>query len=130
MMQQENTIMVVDDDEDYCFLTKKILKRAGVINQIITASNGLEALKKLLEINASGEGLPGLIFLDLKMPIMDGFEFLEEARNSTELDFSKTRIFLITSSVLPKDRERANTYPIAGYISKPLTPKVLEDLLS
>lgn len=130
MMQQEYTVMVVDDDEDYCFLTKRILRRAGVFKQIITASNGLEALKKLLEINASGEDPPTLIFLDLKMPIMDGFEFLEEVSNLPELDLSKTRIFVMTSSVLPKDRERANIYPIAEFISKPLTKKILEDVLS
>lgn len=129
-MQQENTLMIIDDDDDYCFLTKKILQRAGVGQKIITASNGLEALKKLQEFNASEEDLPALIFLDLKMPIMDGFEFLEEVRKTDELDLSNTRIFVMTSSVLPKDKERANTYPIAGFISKPLTPKVLEDLFT
>lgn len=100
--------MVVDDDEDYCFVTKKILQKSGIGKKIITAANGLEALKKLQEITASGEKLPDYIFLDLKMPIMNGFEFLEEAGKSAELDLSETRIFISTSSVLPKDKEKAN----------------------
>lgn len=121
--------MVVDDDEDYCFVTKKILQKAG-IEKIITASNGLEALKKLRKITARGDKLPDLIFLDLNMPIMNGFEFLEEASKADELDLSQTRIFITTSSVLAKDKERANNYPIAGFISKPLTQKILGEILS
>lgn len=128
-MQQEYTVMVVDDDEDYCFVTKKILRKAG-IEKIVTASNGLEALKKLRKISTSGDKLPGLIFLDLNMPIMNGFEFLEEERKSDELDLGQTRIFITTSSVLPKDKERANNYPIDGFISKPLTQQVLGEILS
>lgn len=129
-MQQEFTVMVIDDDEDYCFVSRKILQKAGIGKQVITASNGLEALKKLQEIAASGEKLPALIFLDLKMPIMNGFEFLEELSKATELDLSKTRIYTTTSSVLPEDKEKANKYPIAGFISKPLSKEILEGILS
>lgn len=121
--------MVVDDDGDNCFVTKKILQKAGT-EKIITASNGLEALKKLRKISTRGDKLPGLIFLDLNMPIMNGFEFLEEASKSTELDLSQIRIFITTSSVLQKDKEKANNYPIAGFISKPLTPQILGEILS
>lgn len=122
--------MVVDDDDDYCFLTKKILQRAGAGKEIVTASNGLEALKKLQEISASGEKMPAFIFLDLKMPIMDGFEFLEEAAKPGGPDLSQTKVYLTTSSVLPKDRERAVNSPIAGFLIKPLTQHVLKGILT
>lgn len=112
------------------FFGKENFTEIGNSKKIITAANGLEALKKLQKITANGEKLPDFIFLDLKMPIMNGFEFLEEGSKSAELDLSETRIFITTSSVLPKDEEMANKYPIAGYISKPLTKQSLEDILS
>jgi CheY-like chemotaxis protein len=128
-LQQEHTIMVVDDDDDYCFVTKIMLKKAGVGKKIIVASDGLEALNKLQGIAASGGKLPAIIFLDLKMPVMDGFEFLEEATKSSGLNLSQTKIFVTTSSVLPKDKEKALTYTIAGFVSKPLNQDVLRDIL-
>jgi CheY-like chemotaxis protein len=128
-MQQINTVLVVDDDADWCFLAKIILKKAGVGKQIITAQNGLEGIKTLQAIVISGQRLPELIFLDIKMPVMDGFEFLEQTTKSADLDLSRTRIFVCSSSFHPKDKERANLYPVAGFISKPLTQEILKGIL-
>lgn len=128
-MQQEYTILVVDDDDDYCFVTKMILQQAGIKQEIITASNGLEALEMLHKLNESGKKLPVLVFLDLKMPIMDGFEFLEEATKLAVLNFNSTRVYINTSSVLPKDKEKVSNYPIAGFIPKPLNQEILKEIL-
>lgn len=128
-MFHDCTFMVVDDDLDYLFITEILLKKSGVVKQIITASNGLEALEKLREIAAAGEKNPAIIFLDLKMPVMDGFEFLEEITSSSELDLSQTKIFVTTSSVLPKDKEKAFTYSIAGFVPKPLNQDILKEVL-
>ncbi len=114
-LQQINTVMVVDDDDNWCFVSKKILQKAGVGKQIITANNGLDAIKKLQTFAANGEKLPELIFLDIKMPVMDGFEFLEEVSKTANLDFSQTKIFMYSSSFHAKDRERANLYPVSGF---------------
>jgi CheY-like chemotaxis protein len=124
-----DTVLVVDDDEGWCFLSKKILERAGVGKKIITANNGQEAIKKLQHILVSGENMPELIFLDIKMPVMDGFEFLEEVTQSAELNLSQTKIFMCTSSILSKDKERAYNYPISGFITKPLTQEILKNIL-
>jgi CheY-like chemotaxis protein len=129
-MQQINTVLVVDDDADWCFLAKIILKKAGVGKQIITAQNGLEGIKTLQAIVISGQRLPELIFLDIKMPVMDGFEFLDEITKSTELFPAYTRIFLCSSSIHFKDKERADSYPVAGFITKPLTPEILKSILA
>ncbi|MGV3589679.1 MAG: response regulator [Adhaeribacter sp.] len=129
-MQPVNTVLIVDDEDNWCFVIKRILQKAGVGKQIFTANNGLQALETLKAIAATEEKLPELIFLDLKMPVMDGFEFLEEATQLAELNLSQTRIFILTSSFLPKDKERANGYPISGFISKPLTQEILTDILS
>lgn len=125
-----DTVMVVDDEENWCFVIKRILQRTEVGNQIITTKNGQDALEKLQAIATTGGQMPALIFLDLKMPVMDGFEFLEQATKSAELNLSQTRIYILTSSFLPKDKERAHAYPISGFISKPLTKEILADILS
>jgi CheY-like chemotaxis protein len=129
-MQQDFTVMLVDDDDDYSFLAKRILKKSGIGTNILTASNGLEAFQLLKDVSANEEKLPLLILLDLKMPIMDGFEFLEEAGKLPASTLTRTRIYVTTSSVLPKDREKANHYPITGYIPKPITPDILREILS
>lgn len=128
-MQQVKTILVVDDDENWCYLSKKIIQRAGVANDIIMAYNGLEAFKKLENLRNNGEKLPDLIFLDIKMPVMDGFEFLEELAKSKSIDFTQTKIYMVSSSALAKDKERAEKYPIAGFITKPLTAQILADIV-
>jgi len=102
--QSIESIMVIDDDRDWCFVTKMVLQRAGIGKHVTTAHNGLEALKKMQAIAASEEKLPELIFLDLRMPVMNGFEFLEEVTNSSELNLHQTKIFIVTSSYLPQDK--------------------------
>lgn len=122
-------MLVVDDDDNWCYIANRLLKKVGYKNQVITAGNGLDALKTLRTIAASGQKLPELIFLDIKMPIMDGFGFLEEIVKSTELDLRNTRIFMCTSSFLTVEKERAGLYPVAGFITKPLTQELLRDIL-
>lgn len=128
-MPQIATVLVVDDDDNFCFLTKLLLQDAGVGNRVLTAYNGLEAIKKLQAMASGGEKLPELIFLDINMPVMDGFEFLEQLTQSPGLPLHDTRIYVSTSSILPKDKERAGRYPIAGFLTKPLTEELLSDIL-
>lgn len=128
--QPIETIMVIDDDQDWCFVIKMILQRVGFGKKVITANNGLVALQKLQANAASGEKLPALIFLDLRMPVMDGFEFLDKITNLSEINLHQTKIFIVTSSNLPQDKEKAMGYTIAGFISKPLTPETLSDILN
>ncbi len=128
-MPQIETVLVIDDDDSFCFLTKLLLQEAGVGKRVITANNGLEAINQLQALAAAGEKLPELIFLDIKMPVMDGFEFLEQLTHSPELPLRDTRIYVSTSSFLPRDKERAGRYPIAGFLTKPLTEESLGDLL-
>ena len=129
-INQIATVMVVDDDDNWCFLSRRMLQKAGVGKQIITANNGLEAIKKLQALLANGDKLPDLIFLDIKMPVMDGFEFLDEITKWEALSPIHTRIFMCSSSVHYKDKERADRYPVAGFITKPLTPEILKSILT
>ena len=129
-MPQIDIVLVIDDDEGWLFIYKNILRKAGIGKQVLTANNGLEGLKILQNIAAKNEKLPELIFLDIKMPVMDGFDFLDEVTKSAEWDLSQTKIFICTSSFHPKDKEKANLYPISGFITKPLTQDILRDILN
>ncbi len=128
-MPQINSVLVVDDDDNICFLTKLLLKDAGFDKRVITAYNGLEALQILQAMASGSEKLPELILLDIKMPVMDGFEFLDQLAKAAELDLGQTRIFISTSSILPKDKQRASLYPVAGFLTKPLTEETLRTIL-
>jgi CheY-like chemotaxis protein len=128
-LPQIDTVLVIDDDEGWFFIYKNMFRKVGVGNQLLTANNGLEGLKILQNIAAKNEKLPELIFLDIKMPVMDGFDFLDEVTKSADLDLSQTKIFICTSSFHPKDKEKANLYPISGFITKPLTQDILRDIL-
>jgi CheY-like chemotaxis protein len=125
-----NKILVVDDDENWCFISKRMLSKASMGKEIITAKNGLEALNKLQQYAANGEKLPELIFLDIKMPVMDGFEFLEELSSLDNLNLSDTKIFICSSSLHPKDQERAAQHAVAGFLSKPFTTDVLSAIMA
>lgn len=127
--QQIDKVLVVDDDDNWCFLTKIVLEDSGVGNQILTAHNGEEALNELQKILAQGEKLPELIILDLKMPVMDGFEFLDEFTKLTLWNLNQTKVFISSSSCLSKDKQRAETYPISGFVTKPLTEENLRVIL-
>lgn len=127
--RQINNVLVVDDDDNWCFLTKLILQKANIFKEIIIARNGQEALGKLTALATRGESLPELILLDIKMPVMDGFEFLEEVQKFPAINLSRTRIYLSTSSFLKTDKARAQLYPISGFITKPLTEEILNDIL-
>jgi CheY-like chemotaxis protein len=124
-----DTVLVVDDEDNWCYVTKILLQDTGVVNRVLTANNGLEALKKLQTLIANGEKMPELIILDIKMPVMDGFGFLENLTKMQEIDLSHTKIYITTSSFLFKDKERAKLYPISGYITKPLTEEIVRDIL-
>lgn len=126
---QINSVLVVDDDENWCFISKKILQKAGFGKEILTATNGLAAYEKLKAMAADGDDLPEFIFLDIKMPVMDGFGFLDEVMKSEDLNLSHTNIYICSSSFLPKDKERAKQYDIAGFITKPLTLEILNSII-
>ncbi len=128
-LPQIDTVLVVDDEDNWCYVTKILLQDSGSVKRVLTANNGLEALKKLQTLMANEEKMPELIILDIKMPVMDGFGFLENLSKSQDMDLSNTKIYITTSSFLSKDKERAKLYPISGYITKPLTEEILRDIL-
>ena len=128
-MRSYKCILLVDDDLVSSFLNKEILSRFGMKGQIHTAKNGDDALKFISARENVTDSCPDLIFLDINMPVMDGFEFLAEFQKFPEEQRSSVDIVMLTSSSNTLDRERSEQYPIKGYVNKPLTFENLKTIL-
>lgn len=115
-------ICLIDDDPVYTFVVRKMLKYIRQSDCLVNFPNGEVALNWLKSHINESSVLPELIFLDISMPVMNGFEFLEawqEARLENSLSIP---IYMITSSTSTEDKERASNFPdVAGYIVKPVT---------
>jgi len=109
--------MIVDDDQVSVMAIKRALKKLRILNPVFVASDGQEALDKLRSGTSDAEVAPPyLITLDLNMPRMDGFEFLEAVRKDPKLQHAI--IFVLSTSDAPKDIMSAYGNNIAGYIVK------------
>src|SRR5687767_1388144 len=103
-MQNNPPILVVDDEPEDTYFLRRALNAARIPNPVIGCGDGEEAVR-FLESAKFGGQRPGLVFLDLKMPRMDGLEFLAWIRGHAE--FADLKIVMLSSSNLPEDRERA-----------------------
>ncbi|RNI27377.1 response regulator [Rufibacter immobilis] len=116
-------VLIIDDDEASIFLTKRILKGLGLAEQVHYAGNG----KKGLELigKEADQLIPDLILLDINMPVMDGFGFLQELGKLGFYDMSGTRIVMLSSTEDPREIERAKSHGVTAFIPKPLTREKL-----
>lgn len=129
-METKRNICLIDDDEIYHFLCKKTLELTHKVHNFMVFSNGREAIKFLSSHHDDTNNLPDVIFLDLNMPIMDGWQFLEEYLHIRSTIDKKMVIYIVTSSEHPEDLARANKIKdINGYIIKPITAKDFETII-
>ncbi|HSZ72257.1 MAG TPA: response regulator [Cytophagaceae bacterium] len=131
MKKKLNCVLLVDDDNVTNFLHSKVIEKAGVADRIEVKLNGQEAIDFLTHQNNTHEAIiPSLILLDINMPIMDGWEFLEAYRDQKMLANSKTNIVMLTTSSNPDDKQRAENIPfISAFKNKPLTLEMLDEIL-
>lgn len=115
-------VLLVDDDEIQNFIHQRIIRKYVLENQILVATNGQEGLKILQELIESKANLKrGIIFLDINMPIMNGFQFLELYQLEFDSQFKNTTLYPLSSSDDLKDVIQMNQLGIENYIVKPLT---------
>ncbi len=128
-MKKIDIACIIDDDPIFVFGTKKILELVDFCNSFMVFRNGQEAINKLTPVIKSGLDVPELILLDLNMPIMDGWEFLEEFIKIPNK--KKITIFIVSSSADPKDMQKAKEYEaVTNYIIKPITLENLKNIVS
>lgn len=121
---------IIDDDPIFIYGTKRLMDEVAFSNELIVYHNGQEALDGLHAMTNDGEELPSIIFVDLNMPVMNGWEFLEDFLKIPNHNREKVMVYIISSSVDPRDLERIENYPVVNkYILKPITPEALEDVL-
>ncbi|MGM8361116.1 response regulator [Flavobacterium sp. ARAG 55.4] len=125
-------ILCVDDDPITLMLCKKVIAKASFSNTIITAKNGEEALEYFNSVLKKEETkLPDLIFLDLNMPVMDGWEFLDSFSTDKYSEVNSTKVIILSSTIDPEDLEKSKKYPmVIDFLSKPITTDMLTYLSS
>jgi len=129
MKRKKPLICIIDDDKVYQFMLSRIINQNNLAENIISFSDGEEALQYLTDNKANNEKIPDAIFLDANMPIMDGWQFIDEyASIKTQLE-KKIIIYMLTSSVDPVDIERASKISeISDYIVKPIQLEGIEKI--
>lgn len=117
MESEKMKFVVIDDDEIDREVIRRALRKIGSESQIVEAENGIDALQLLRGTpDQAPLAKPYVIILDLNMPQMNGFEFLDELRRDSDLKY--TSIFVLSTSNAASDKEQAHSRCISGYIVK------------
>lgn len=115
-------ICIIDDDPIYQIITKKIINKTDTKKEVISFSNGAEAIETLVSNVHNPEALPNIILLDIDMPIMDGWDFMTSFERIRPMISKQILIYIVSSSIANSDKEKAKTFKqISGFLSKPLT---------
>lgn len=125
--------MLIDDNEIDNLINQKMIEAADIAEHIYThtgAKSAIEFLKNVSKLpDISKEVLPDVIFLDIDMPLMDGFQFLDEFEKLSEQTRNKCKVVMLTSSINPQDVNKSKKYSyVKAYINKPLSQGSLEKL--
>ncbi|AXJ00739.1 CheY chemotaxis protein or a CheY-like REC (receiver) domain [Cyclonatronum proteinivorum] len=127
-MKKIREVCLIEDEKIQLFLLKKFLERSEMSESIVEFENGKLAYDALKARTESGDALPNLIFLDLNMPVWDGWEFFEAAQNLP--GFEQVTTYILTSSLSSDDMEKAKDFGLSDhYLTKPLSFDKLKEIL-
>ena len=128
-MKKLRKTSIVDDDRIYIFGLSKLIEMNDFCQEIQVFNNGKEALDTFLQDIEAGNELPEVILLDINMPVMDGWEFLDEYAKVKHKIKNKVKIYMVSSSVNLSDLDKAKTYDdIVDYVVKPIKSSDLQKI--
>ncbi|HLF51542.1 response regulator [Flavobacterium sp.] len=129
-MNPIKNLMIIDDDDVFVFLTKKTIAQVNVVENIKVFDNGLDSINYIKENWENADLLPEVIFLDLSMPIMDGWQFLDEYILLEPKIEKEIIIYVISSSISPEDLKKAKSINVVtDFIVKPITKEKLMEVI-
>ncbi len=119
-------LLLVDDNPIDLMLNERVISKLVPEAEIIKKESAISALEYLKEDG----NIPEIIFLDIKMPLMNGFDLLNAIEKEDNLSESAIRVLMVTSSVDPQDKEKASGYEkVIGFIEKPISPEIITEYL-
>ena len=122
-------VMLVDDNDTDNFISKRIIEITKFAKRVEVKNSGKSALDYLKENQTKAEDLPNIIFLDINMPIVDGFVFLYEFEKFNELVKDKCKVIILSSSDNKRDIDKiVNNNHVIKFITKPLTEVALDEI--
>ncbi len=129
-MMENVSILLVEDDPITTFLTKKVIIACKAGTELVCKANGQEALDYIAGQNTGALLLPDIILLDLNMPVLDGWGFLDTFKKNVNIYGKNIALYICTSSTAPHDIMKAREYHfVKDFISKPLNTQKFLDLL-
>jgi len=124
-------VLLIDDNDIDNYVTNHIISRSQIAKKITIKNSAIAALEYLETIKENGEEFPEMIFLDIKMPMMDGFDFLDELIKFPNVIDNQCSVVMLTSSGDQNDIDRASRYAVVKrFLIKPLKKEILVNLLT
>ena len=128
---KKKEIWIVDDDNIYQIIVRKIIGKMELFSSFSSYKNGKDAIDALKKAAENNENIPDIILLDINMPVMDGWEFMDEIVSYKSKLNQKIAIYIVSSSIAVQDKDKAKTYAeILGCLSKPITMDALYEIVS
>jgi CheY-like chemotaxis protein len=129
MNSKINCILLVDDNVDDNFFHERVIRKNDLAQKVVAKQSGIEALNYLKEHSDNLLNHPDLIFLDINMPGMNGWEFLNEYKKFDKAHQNKAVVIMLTTSENPDDRAKADKFDvIREFKIKPLTREIITEI--
>ena len=131
MSKKVQRAFIIDDDEVYIYAIKRLIKIQNLCDEVIVFTDGKQAVDYLEEHQNDGTKMPDVIMIDVNMPVLDGWGFIDAFQKMDLNLTNRTKLFMVSSSIDPRDVKKAKEIPlIIKYIFKPITFDELKEVFS